>query len=160
MLAFDTILPWELGELKAMKKETFADRLKRARERMGLNQSELARRVGVKPQSVQQWETGQNLPAGKDRYEALGRALNVSPQWLEYGEKAMGPAIDHAALERIVSAVKGAEAELGIELTPDEAAQIMTDLYKIATKDFQKQPQALETIGIVAETLIRRLKMS
>lgn len=47
-----------------------------ARESKGLNQSELARLLGITPQAVQKWEQGKSIPKGK-RLEALAAALGV-----------------------------------------------------------------------------------
>jgi len=38
-------------------------RIKELRERLGISQSELARRMGVKHPSVVQWENGEAMPA-------------------------------------------------------------------------------------------------
>lgn len=48
-----------------------------ARERKGLNQSELARLLDITPQAVQKWEQGKSIPKGK-RLEALAHALDVA----------------------------------------------------------------------------------
>ena len=45
-----------------MNKEQIASNIAEARKRSGLNQSELARRLGIRPQSVQQWEKGTATP--------------------------------------------------------------------------------------------------
>ncbi|MFI8555813.1 XRE family transcriptional regulator [Pseudomonas putida] len=52
-----------------------------AREALGLNQSELARRLGVTPQSVQSWESDRNTPRHK-RLKEIGDALGVSAAYL------------------------------------------------------------------------------
>lgn len=61
--------------------DTMAERLRSARERSGISQSELARRVGVAPQSIQAIE------AGKVRHSrAMGEiavALDVAVDWLD-----------------------------------------------------------------------------
>jgi len=61
--------------------DTLAQRLKFARERSGLSQSELARRVGVAPQSIQAIE------AGKVRrtrvLKKIAGELDVSAEWLD-----------------------------------------------------------------------------
>ena len=59
------------------------------RSELGLSQSELARRAGVKAQSIQQLEKGD---VKKPRYLLeLASALDVSPEWLAYGERAPPP---------------------------------------------------------------------
>ncbi|AZP73470.1 XRE family transcriptional regulator [Pseudomonas poae] len=47
-----------------------------AREKQGLNQSELARMLGVTPQAVQAWESGRSLPRPKKLVE-IARALKI-----------------------------------------------------------------------------------
>lgn len=41
---------------------TFAELIAEGRKKIGLNQSELARRLGITPQSVQAWESGRSIP--------------------------------------------------------------------------------------------------
>lgn len=51
------------------------------RERTGLNQSQLAERIGVSQGNVSRWESGNGIPRG-DALMRLARELNVSPQAL------------------------------------------------------------------------------
>ena len=67
----------------------FSLRLRQARERAGLTQSELARRVGVKPQSIQALESG--AAKSTSHLVAIARTLNVSADWLDRGEAEAGP---------------------------------------------------------------------
>ena len=60
-----------------MNKEQIASNIAEARKRSGLNQSELARRLGITPQSVQQWEKGTSTPK-IDRLAAIAQILGVS----------------------------------------------------------------------------------
>lgn len=55
-------------------------RLRRAREARGISQSELARRVGVRPQTVQQWEDGATQPK-RARWAALRDELQVPAEF-------------------------------------------------------------------------------
>ena len=57
------------------------NRIANAREAKGWNQSELARALGVTPQSVQAWESGKNTPRPK-RIQELAQALGVSGAFL------------------------------------------------------------------------------
>ena len=63
---------------------SFANRLAASRKKKGLNQTELAREIGVSAQSVQQWESGSTMPRNK-RVEAVAKALGVSQEWLMFG---------------------------------------------------------------------------
>ena len=62
------------------------ERIRRAREKAGISQSELARRVGVKPQAVQAWEAGKNGPSRK-RISSLAKELQISEEELEFGRR-------------------------------------------------------------------------
>lgn len=66
----------------------FPKRLKKARERRGLNQTELGKLLNVSAQTVQQWESGQTMPRHK-RIDTLARQLGVRQQWLIFGEGDM-----------------------------------------------------------------------
>ncbi|MCY1358020.1 helix-turn-helix protein [compost metagenome] len=59
----------------AMK--TIGSRIAAARERKGLNQSQLSRLLGVRPQSVQAWEADRNTPRPK-RLGLIAAALDVT----------------------------------------------------------------------------------
>lgn len=65
----------------------FHERLRKARERRGLTQTQLGEKMGVSPQSVQQWESGDTMPRHK-RVTDLAECLGVRSQWLmlEQGE--------------------------------------------------------------------------
>ena len=73
----------------------FSERLKKARERRGVTQTQLGEMMGVSPQSVQQWESGGTMPRHK-RIDDLAKALSVRPQWLmlEQGDMIEGMGSD------------------------------------------------------------------
>lgn len=58
-------------------------RIKEARKRKGLSQTELAHRLCLKTQSIQQWESGKTAPRNA-RIEELATVLGVDVGWL-YG---------------------------------------------------------------------------
>lgn len=60
-------------------------RIRELRERRGISQSELARRMGVKHPSVVQWETGKAMPAAA-KLPKLAEVLGV-----EIGSSLTGP---------------------------------------------------------------------
>lgn len=64
---------------------TFGDRLARARDYAGMNQSQLARRLGVKLQTIRNWESDRSEPRA-NRLQMLSGLLNVSIVWLMSGE--------------------------------------------------------------------------
>lgn len=92
----------------------FSERLKKARERRGVTQTQLGEMMGVSPQSVQQWESGSTMPRHK-RIEALAKTLSVRPQWLMLEQGDM--------IERVESDAVMHQTELYEDagpLTPDE----------------------------------------
>jgi len=51
---------------------------RRVRRRMGLSQTELARRIDVSPETIRNWEQGKRCPTGAAR--ALLRMLDKAPE--------------------------------------------------------------------------------
>ena len=64
---------------------TFGDRLARAREHTGMDQSQLARRLGVKQATIRNWEADRSEPRA-NRLSMLSGLLGVSIIWLMTGE--------------------------------------------------------------------------
>lgn len=71
----------KLDALNAAMNNPFGTELARLRTEKGLNQSELARAVGVTPQAVQKWEGGQSKPR-TSKVTEIATALSVSPSKL------------------------------------------------------------------------------
>lgn len=63
---------------------SIGSRITAAREARGLNQSELARQLGVTPQAVQKWEAGETEPRRK-RVEEMAAILGTSAEHLLIG---------------------------------------------------------------------------
>jgi transcriptional regulator with XRE-family HTH domain len=80
----------------AMK--TIGSRIAAARERKGLNQSQLSTLVGVRPQSVQAWEADRNTPRPK-RLGVIAAALDVTVSALVdgIGDQAALPSLTNLA---------------------------------------------------------------
>lgn len=64
---------------------TFGDRLAAAREAQGLSQQQLARRMGLRVQTVKNWESDRAEPRA-NKLQMLAGFLNVSMIWLLTGE--------------------------------------------------------------------------
>lgn len=64
---------------------TFGDRVAAGREALGLKQSDLARKLGVKLKTVQAWEDDVSEPRS-NKLQMLSGVLNVSLMWLLNGE--------------------------------------------------------------------------
>lgn len=71
-----------------MTTKTIAQVISEAREKLGLNQSELARRLGVTPQSVQAWESGRSTPR-VTKYRDIAKALGVQSHVLLQASELM-----------------------------------------------------------------------
>lgn len=67
--------------------ETLAARIKRARKHAGLNQTELAERVGLSQQQISSLETG--AAEETTALVKIARVCGVNPFWLDSGEGAM-----------------------------------------------------------------------
>src|SRR5690625_694291 len=63
---------------------TFGDRLALAREHAGMDQAQLARRLGVKVQTLLDWGTGRG-EARANRLQMLAGLVNGSMVWLMAG---------------------------------------------------------------------------
>ncbi len=65
--------------------EDIGSRITEARQMADITKSALARRLGVTPQSVQDWESGSTKPKAERLAEMAG-VLGVSLHWLAFGE--------------------------------------------------------------------------
>lgn len=64
--------------------DTLGGRISRAREALGLSTAQLARRLGVKTNTVHAWETDRTEPRA-NRITMLAGMIGVSPAWLLTG---------------------------------------------------------------------------
>ncbi len=64
---------------------TFGDRVAGAREQAGMSQSEMAKRLGIKLQTLKSWEDDQTEPRA-NKLSMMAGLLNVSLLWLISGE--------------------------------------------------------------------------
>lgn len=58
--------------------KVFMTQLRRHRLAAGLNQGDLASRVGVSISAVSRWEAGKDIPRGK-RFQKIARVLGIKP---------------------------------------------------------------------------------
>ncbi len=63
---------------------TFGDRLVLAREAVGLTQAQLAGRIGIKVQTLRNWEEDRSEPRA-NKLQMIAGMLNVSMGWLMSG---------------------------------------------------------------------------
>ena len=64
--------------------DTLGGRISRARDAMDLTTAQLARRLGVKTETVQAWESDRSEPRS-NRFIMLAGLLGVTPTWLLTG---------------------------------------------------------------------------
>lgn len=64
---------------------TFGDRVAAARQDIGLSDEGLAKRLGIKTQTVRKWENDMSEPRA-NKLQMLSGVLNVSMRWLLTGE--------------------------------------------------------------------------
>lgn len=64
---------------------TFGDRVAAAREALGLTQAQLANRLGVRANTLQNWEGDRSEPRA-NKLQMLAGVLNVSIVWLLTGQ--------------------------------------------------------------------------
>lgn len=77
------------------------DRIKLAREKAKLTQKELADRVGIRPQAVSQWESGDTKSLRGPSLARAAEALSVSPIWLSDGD---GPMQNYGVRDEVYTA--------------------------------------------------------
>lgn len=103
--------------------DSLATRVRKARERKSLSQSELARQIGVTPQAIQAIEAGH---VDRPRHIVrLAQALDTSPQFLEDGDEDVYLFSETAVRAAVEMAVK---AGLLRGTTPAEAADLVLSL--------------------------------
>lgn len=94
---------------------SYRERLIRARGHAVLSQSELARRINVKPQAIQHLEDPRKKARGSTHTAAIARECGVSPDWLaeERGPMVLPTGIISRVMAKgeIERAAKEAEAE-------------------------------------------------
>lgn len=105
--------------------ETINDRIRIAREKKGLNQSELAVAIGVTPQTVQQWEALKTSPRQK-KIDALANVLAVTSDWLLTGRDSPTP--QTAENEEALSRKERILLELFRDATDDQQTELIRSL--------------------------------
>lgn len=101
---------------------TLAARSKRYRERLGLSQSEVARRVGVTPQAIQKLEDGRVAAPGY--ILKLAHVLNVDPNSLQFGDFTQPTVVDVRLLKVMGTAEAGAFRDITlVDEVPEDHLQ-------------------------------------
>ena len=61
---------------------TFGEKVKNERNRLGLNQDEFAKKIGVTRRVISSYENDSSRPRGTERYKKLAEALGVNINYL------------------------------------------------------------------------------
>jgi transcriptional regulator with XRE-family HTH domain len=110
----------------SIERRKLGERIKLAREKMGLTQAQLAKKLGVSPGAVGQWEIERGVPA-TERLGALADFLGVSLDWL-LGQPPRGGGTEAA----------GATKEDDLQLL-EEARRLGVDLSQVVAEARQRR---------------------
>jgi transcriptional regulator with XRE-family HTH domain len=111
---------------------TFGDRVAAAREAQGMNGAQLARRLGVRSQTVEAWEADRSEPRA-NKLQTLAGVLGVSMVWLMTGA-GEGPGRPAAARDRGIEGllVELRETRLAQMRVVERLARLETRLKAVA----------------------------
>ena len=73
---------------------TFGEKVKNERNRLGLNQDELAKKIGVTRRVISSYENDSSRPRGTERYKKLAEALGVNINYLLSEDEAFIAEVD------------------------------------------------------------------
>jgi transcriptional regulator with XRE-family HTH domain len=154
-------------------------RIKAARRANRISQSELARQLGVSPQSVQQWESGETTPR-RHRVAEIVRVLGCDEVWILTGQPqascpkapastgaqrrtAPKPSSDRFApldagiIEEILDIIEDHRLDLGHPLpTNHHLALVIAETYGAIAQE--KQDRYRARIAAIIETSFRQVE--
>jgi len=99
----------------------FRTRLRDALERKGMSQTELARQLGVRVATVNEWLNRGTMPSGPIMLRLPG-ILALDGHWLLTGERRMSAGAEHPTLERHDRVAALLQEALHLLNAPEEAA--------------------------------------
>lgn len=117
-----------------MSTQTIAEMIVKGREKLGLNQSELARRLQVSPQAVQAWESGRAKPR-VTKLQEIANALGIQGHHLLSASGLFEGNVS-SLMTRLTNATKDTEATLDGDVrvwddaTPLEDDEVYVPLLK------------------------------
>ena len=120
---------------------TFGEKVKNERNRLGLNQDELAKKIGVTRRVISSYENDSSRPRGTERYKKLAEALGVNINYLLSEDEAFIADVEDNYGHRGAKQAKELLAEV-TSLFADEDMREMVDAiqeaYLIAKKNNKK----------------------
>ncbi len=107
---------------------TFGDRLALARESQNLTQEQLSKRLGLRVQTIRNWEFDRSEPRA-NRLQMIAGFLNVSMIWLLTGEGDGGPELRGEGAATVSAELSGLLGEIrDIRLSNVKASERLAKL--------------------------------
>lgn len=125
---------------------TFGEKVKNERNRLGLNQDELAKKIGVTRRVISSYENDSSRPRGTERYKKLAEALGVNINYLLSEDEAFIADVEDNYGHRGAKQAKELLAEVtGLFAGGEMADEVMREMvdaiqeaYLIAKKNNKK----------------------
>ena len=125
---------------------TFGEKVKNERNRLGLNQDELAKKIGVTRRVISSYENDSSRPRGTERYKKLAEALGVNINYLLSEDEAFIADVEDNYGHRGAKQAKELLAEVtslfaGGEMADEdmrETVDAIQEAYLIAKKNNKK----------------------
>jgi HTH-type transcriptional regulator, cell division transcriptional repressor len=108
--------------------------IREGRERLDLNQSQLAELVGVSPQAVQQWESGATQPRGK-RLNKIAKVLKLPAVLTHFGIMPEAPAATPAKPAGADSGESSKGAEKPVSTNDSLIKQVVKAMQHMSKED-------------------------
>ena len=125
---------------------TFGEKVKNERNRLGLNQDELAKKIGVTRRVISSYENDSSRPRGTERYKKLAEALGVNINYLLSEDEAFIADVEDNYGHRGATQAKELLAEVtglfaGGEMADEDMREMVDaiqEAYLIAKKNNKK----------------------
>ena len=126
---------------------TFGEKVKNERNRLGLNQDELAKKIGVTRRVIRSYENDRSRPRGTERYKKLAEDLGVNINYLLSEDEAFIADVEDNYGHRGAKQAKELLAEVtglfaGGEMADEDMREMVDDIqeaYLIAKKNNKKK---------------------
>jgi transcriptional regulator with XRE-family HTH domain len=116
--------------------EDFKTRLEKLMKKEGYNQSSLARKLDIKPQTVSLWLLGKAMPELPLHYK-IAEILNVSPAFITYGQVYTINEEDNSQV---------AEEQTGYNIKTDDLIEFYKWKAEKKTEEAEKAKQTAERL--------------
>lgn len=108
---------------------TVGEKIKAERTALGLTQTELGEKLGVKKNAVSKWECGRVNDIPRAKLKAMAELFNVTPSYLIDEE-----AIPHLAFDDFTYAMYNEAKDL-----PEEKKQMLLEMARFMKADLEKE---------------------